>query len=324
MNSDVYLVIEHMNGQLAEISKVMAAAAKDLAEAIGGKTYGLLLKHEDPNPAEALKVDELLVIDHPTLSEFNPDAYVMALQGTLAERNARLVILGDTTIGAGVAGLLSIRMGLPLVSACKGLKGTNGSIQFISQICGGKALAEGALPEPSCLVTMVPGGYRPESGMSESPPPITVLDVPSLDPIRVQLVEYVEPEAGDIDIAKETILVAAGRGIQREDNLELVQALAEALGGAVCGSRPVVDQGWLPPSRLVGKSGKSVSPKVYLAFGVSGAPEHVEGIMESELILAVNTDEKAPIFDVAQFGANVDLLDLLPELTDRIRSAKGK
>lgn len=323
MNSDIYLVVEHMKGQLADITYVMAAAAKDVADATGGKTYGLLLKHGGPNPAQALKVDELLVVDQPELAEFNPDSYAAALHNVLSDRDARLVILGDTTIGAGVAGLLSMRMGLPLVSGCKELAGANGRLRFVSQICGGKALAEGELPEPSCLVAMVPGGYKPEGGMSDSVPPMIDLDVPGLDSIRVRLVEYLEPEAGDVDISKEPFLVAAGRGIQREDNLDLVQALAEVLGGAVCASRPVVDQGWLPTSRLVGKSGLSVRPKVYLALGVSGAPEHVEGISESELIIAVNTDEKAPIFEVAQFGAEVDLLDLLPELTERIQSAKG-
>jgi electron transfer flavoprotein alpha subunit len=323
MSADIYLVVEHVMGHLAEISYVMAAAATELAEATGGKTYGLLLKHGDPNPAEALRVDELLVVDHPDLNEFTPDAYTNALHAVLGERDARLVFFGDTTIGAGVAGLLSMRMEWPLASACKELKATNSSIQFVSQICGGKALAEGELPEPTCLVTMVPGGYRPENGMSETAPSMTSLELPNLEPIRIRFVEYIEPEAGEVDIAKESILVAAGRGIQREDNLELVNALADALGGAVCASRPIVDQDWLPTSRLVGKSGKSVKPKVYLALGVSGAPEHVEGMAESELIIAVNTDEKAPIFEVAQYGAEVDLLDLLPELTERIEAAKG-
>jgi electron transfer flavoprotein alpha subunit len=113
-------------------------------------------------------------------------------------------------------------------------------------------------------------------------------------------------------------LIAVGRGIQREDNLELAEELASKLGGAVCASRPVVDQGWLDTSRLVGKSGKSVSSKVYFAIGISGAPEHVESITGSETIIAINSDPTAPIFDIAQYGANVDLFDLLPALTDQI------
>jgi electron transfer flavoprotein alpha subunit len=131
------------------------------------------------------------------------------------------------------------------------------------------------------------------------------------------------PEAGDVDIAKESILVSVGRGIGQKDNIALAQELADALGGAVCASRPIVDQGWLPTTRLVGKSGKSVKPRLYLALGISGAPEHHEGMSEAECIVAVNTDEKAPILDFAQYGATVDALKLLPALTARVKQAKG-
>jgi electron transfer flavoprotein alpha subunit len=136
------------------------------------------------------------------------------------------------------------------------------------------------------------------------------------------LKQYVEPEAGDVDIAKEAILVSVGRGIQTKDNLGLANDLARAFGGQVCASRPVVDQGWLPTSRLVGKSGKHVKPKIYLALGISGAPEHVEGMGESDTIIAVNTDPNAPIFNVAKYGTTLDLLELVPALTARLSKEK--
>jgi electron transfer flavoprotein alpha subunit len=115
-----------------------------------------------------------------------------------------------------------------------------------------------------------------------------------------------------------------GRGIQQQDNLALAEELATALGGAVCASRPVVDQGWLPATRQVGKSGMTVRPKLYLAFGISGAPEHVEGMQSAELIVAVNTDPKAPIFDAAHYGAELDALDLLPALAEAATARKGE
>jgi electron transfer flavoprotein alpha subunit len=115
--------------------------------------------------------------------------------------------------------------------------------------------------------------------------------------------------------------VAVGRGIQQEMNLEYAEELAEVIGAAICASRPVIDQGWLPTSRLVGKSGKSVKSKVYLAIGISGAPEHVEGITGSETIIAINTDPAAPIFDVAKYGVIYDLFDLVPELTEKLQQA---
>ena len=133
--------------------------------------------------------------------------------------------------------------------------------------------------------------------------------------------QYIEPEAGDVDISKEPILISVGRGVQTEDNIELAEELADALGGVVCASRPVVDQGWLSTTRLVGKSGMQVKPKLYLALGISGAPEHVEAITGSEMIIAINTDPAAPIFDVAQYGAEVDMLDLMETLIEQIEDA---
>jgi electron transfer flavoprotein alpha subunit len=133
----------------------------------------------------------------------------------------------------------------------------------------------------------------------------------------------VEPETGDVDITKQNVLIGVGRGIQTQDNVQMAEDLAAALGGAVCASRPVIDQGWLPLSRQVGKSGMTVKPRVYLAFGISGAPEHWEGMQNSQCIIAVNTDPKAPIFDGAHYGVVGDALELLPVLTDKVKARKG-
>jgi electron transfer flavoprotein alpha subunit len=170
---------------------------------------------------------------------------------------------------------------------------------------------------------MVPGVFKAEAGQSTTAPEIVPTAPPDLECLKVTHVQFIEPEAGDIDIAKEPILIAVGRGIQQEANLELAEELASAMGGTTCASRPVVDQGWLPTSRLVGKSGKSVNPKIFLAIGISGAPEHVQGITGSEMIIAINTDPSAPIFDVAKYGAEVDALDLMPVLTEKVQEAKS-
>jgi electron transfer flavoprotein alpha subunit len=145
------------------------------------------------------------------------------------------------------------------------------------------------------------------------------VSAPGLDQVRTRFRQYLEPPAGDVDITKQRILVSVGRGIQNKDNLALAEKLAAALGGVVSGSRPVIDQAWLPTTRLVGKSGKQVKPKLYLAIGISGAPEHLEGVPEAELMLAINTDPKAPIFDVAQYGATCNALELMPLLTENLK-----
>lgn len=323
MNPDIYVVIEHLRGQVTDISYVMLAAGHTLAQGTGGNTVAVLLGHNAQSLAADLDADSLLYINHPALADFTPDAYLKVLTNLIGNNTPRAVLFGDTSIGAEVAGVLSARLGLPLVSRCRNIRNDNGDLKFTSQICGGKIMAEGDLPGPTALVTMVPGGFKPEQGRSIEPPQITEVTAPALEGLRVTLQQYIEPEAGDVDITKEPILIAVGRGIQGEDNIELAEELAEALGGVVCASRPVVDQGWLSTARLVGKSGKAVKPRVYIALGISGAPEHVEGIAESEMLIAINTDPSAPIFDIAQYGAKIDLLDLLPVLTEQILQVKG-
>jgi electron transfer flavoprotein alpha subunit len=267
-----------------------------------------------------LAADQVLYLDHPALTDFTSDAYQKALSGLISEKQPRVVLLGSTTIGSDVAGGLSIQLGLPLASSCRSFSADG---KFVSQICGGKIMAEGDLPSPTALVTMVPGGYKPEAGQSAQAPALTRLEVAGLDALRVSLAKYIEPEAGDVDISKEPLLIAVGRGIQQQDNIQLAEDLAQAMGGVVCGSRPVIDQGWLATSRLVGKSGKHVKPKVYLAMGISGAPEHAEAITDSDMIIAINTDPKAPIFEIAKYGTETDLFDLIDPLIEKVKAAKG-
>ncbi len=319
MNQDVFVVIEHLRGEVADISYVMLAAARGLAQGTGGKVTAILLGRDAQGLAKNLSTDHMLYADHPSLAEFNSDAYRIALAELIREGAPRAVLFGHTTIGMDIAGALSAKLSLPLVSSCLTLAGDG---KFVSQICGGKIMAEGDLPSPTALVTMLPGGYKAEQGQSAQAPAVETVAVPSLDGLRVALKKYIEPEAGDVDIAKEPLLISVGRGIQNKDNIELARELAEAMGGTVSASRPVVDQGWLPTSRLVGKSGKRVKPKVYLALGISGAPEHVEGMGESDTIIAVNTDPNAPIFNVAKYGTNVDMFDLIPILTEKVKQAR--
>ena len=318
MNEDIYVVVEHLQGQIADISYIMLAGAHDLAQSTGGKVVGVLLGQNAQGLASNLAADEIMYIDHPALAEFTPDAYQRVVGGLIGEKEPRAVIFGNTSIGADVASVLSARLDLPLVNFCINIS-ENG--QLISQICGGKIMAESALADATTLIAMIPGGYKPEEGQSDAAAPVTTVDAPALDDLRISLTQYIEPEAGDIDIGTEPILISVGRGIQNEGNIELAEELAEILGGAVCASRPVVDQGWLPTARMVGKSGVRVKPKLYLALGISGAPEHLEGMTDSEMIIAINTDPTAPIFDVAQYGAEIDMFDLFDALIEQVEDA---
>lgn len=320
MAGDIYVVIEHLQNKVSEISYVMLAAGRNIANVTSGKLVAILLGHKAQGLANDLAADQVRYVDHPSLAEFNPEAYQKVLEQLISSDSPRLVLMGDTSIGADVAAVLSARLKLPLVSRCFKVEAEGEALKFVCQICGGKIFAEGEMPSGTALVMMVPGAFKPEEGKSSKAPEVVPAAAPELAGLRVTLTRYLEPETGDVDISKQPILVAVGRGIQQEANLELAEELASALGGAVCASRPVIDQGWLPSSRLIGKSGKSVSPKVYLAIGISGAPEHVEGITGSEVIIAINTDPAAPIFDVAKYGANVDLFDLVPAITERLKA----
>ena len=319
MSQDIYVVIEHLRNQVSDTSYVMLAGARQLTHSKGGSVIAVLLGHNAKDLAKNLAADKVIYIDHASLSEFTSDAYLVTLEKLIKESSPCVMLFGHTSIGMDIAGGLSTKLGLPLVSSCRSFT-DNG--KYISQICGGKIMAEGDLIGPTTLVTMVPGGYKAEEGQSNQPPAVSEIDAPALESIRVSLKQYIEPDTSDVDITKENMLVSVGRGIQNKDNIELANELAAALGCAVSASRPVVDQGWMPTTRLVGKSGKRVKPKIYLALGISGAPEHVEGMGDSQAIIAINTDQNAPIFNIAKYGTTMDMFDLIPVLTEKIKQAR--
>jgi len=323
MSSDCWVIIEHVGGRVTDFSYAMLAAARSLSSAAGGRSVAVLLGHDAGDLAADLDADGVLFVDDPALAEFTSDSYARAIAALIDERHPRVVLLGDTTVGADIAGELSVQLGLPLVSHCLDVTSDGAAIRYLSQTCGGKVMVEGELPGPTALAAMIPGMHKPEEGRATTPPPVEEAAALDLGPPLVKLLGYIEPEAGDVDITRSKVLIAVGRGLQNGDNLELAEELAEALGGDVCASRPVVDQGWLPATRLVGKSGRRVRPTVYFALGISGAPEHTEAITDSDVIIAVNTDPTAPIFDIARYGAEADMLDLMPALTERILEAKG-
>jgi electron transfer flavoprotein alpha subunit len=319
MSQDIFVVVEHLRGQVQDSSYVMLAGARHLSKSAGGGVTAVILGQGAQGLAAGLAADKVLYVDHAALAEFASDAYLAVLAGLIREHSPRAVVFGHSSIGMDIAAGLSARLGLPVVSSCSRFTDDG---KFISQICGGKIMAEGELPAPTALVTMVAGGYKAEQGQSSGAPALAAVPAPALEGLRVAVKKYIEPDTSDVDIAKEAMLVSVGRGVQNKDNIALADELAAALGCAVSASRPVVDQGWMPSTRLVGKSGKKVKPKIYLALGISGAPEHVEGMGESGAIVAVNTDANAPIFNIAKYGTTLDMFDLVPVLTEKVKQAK--
>lgn len=320
MNTDVLIVAEHFRGRLNEITFELLGKGRELANALGGKLVAVLFGQAVGDLVGQLGTADLVyVADRAELREFTADAYGALLEGKLKDSPPRLVLLGSTSVGLDLLSLLSARLDFPCVDNCTRLETRDGRIIATSQIYGGKVFAEVFLPEATTLVAVVPGMFPAEAGKTPGRPEVQALAPPARPATRTTFRKLIEPPPGDVDITIVPVLVAVGRGIKNADNLPQAEELAEVLGGAVCGSRPVIDQGWLPKTRQVGKSGMTVKPKLYLALGVSGAPEHVEGMRGGELIVAINSDPQAPIFGVAHYGAVADLFDVLPSLTEEIR-----
>jgi electron transfer flavoprotein alpha subunit len=318
MSNDVFVLAEHLNGQLADITFEMTGKAKQLAAAFGGRAVAVVLGSGAQALAEAIGADSVLYVDDPALAEFNPEAYGRVLAALIKARRPRLVMVGNTSVGMDVGAGLSVTTGLPLIAYVNSLAAEGGMLLATSQIYGGKIQAEAAPEGEACIVSCLAAAFPADAGRGSAPVEQMASPVP-LGNLRVKFVRLIQPEGGDVDITQQQMLVSIGRGISGQENIELAQELAEALGCAVSASRPITDAGWLPKTRQVGKSGLTVKPKVYLALGISGAPEHLEGMRGAETIIAVNTDPRAPIFDVAHYGATCDLLDLLPVLTEKVR-----
>jgi electron transfer flavoprotein alpha subunit len=320
---DVLVLAEIQRNALADVTLELLAAARGLAAQTGGQVVALVLSPGGASYAPSLTAaDRIVLVDDPQLAGYSPEPFLASLHEVIVAEGPRAVLIGATSIGWDLGPLLAARLGAPLVTGCKAVEAAGDGLRVTTSFCGGKMLAEVQVKASPAVLVVLPGSFRADGAMGKAVVEQRKLAAP-LAAGAVAFDDWVLPAAGDVDITQQEMLVAVGRGIQQKDNLELAEELAQALGGAVCASRPVVDQGWLPPTRQVGKSGMTVKPKLYLALGISGAPEHQEGMKGAELIIAVNTDPKAPIFDVAHFGAEVDVLELLPALTEAVKAKKG-
>ena len=317
MANDILVLADHIGGQLSDATLELVGKAKELAGATGGQAVVALLGA--PGLADQVGgADAVLTVDHPALADYNPEAWEKALLAVCNERQPRLVLIANSTIGMDLGAGLSAGWDAPLVAYTVGLEADGGEIVATAQVYGGKLLAEVAISGDKGICTVVAGSF-PAAGAGAGSPAVEALAPPAgLDDLKTSFLTLVEPEGGDVDITAADALVSVGRGIGSQDNMELVQELADAIGAPLSSSRPVTDLGWLPKTRQVGKSGLKVKPKVYLTFGISGAPEHLEGMRDAELIIACNTDAAAPIFDVAHYGTTIDLFDLVPALTEKL------
>ncbi len=323
MTSSILVLAEHWRGQVSDITYEVLAHGREAADRLGAPLHAALLGHKVRGLAASLgKADLVLSLDHPALAEPTPDACAQAVSALIEARHPIAVLVPLSNIMLSVGSLVAARLGIPVVNFCKQLTVCDGVLQAQCVLYGGKVEAVVNVAQTPAVLGIYPGGRTPEQGRATQAPPIEDVAVTLPEPC-IRLTRYIDPEASDVDITRQNVLIAVGRGIQSRDNVALAEELAAALGGAVCGSRPVIDQGWLQLSRQVGKSGLNVKPKLYIAAGISGAPEHVEGMKNADLIVAINSDAGAPIFDVAHLGIVGDALEVLPALTEAVQARKG-
>ncbi len=317
MANDILVLADHLRGQLSDPTHELVTKAKELAGITGGQVVVALLGAPDL-AGQIGGADVVLTMDHPVLSDYTPEAWEKALLHIVNERQPRLVLIANTTIGMDLGAGLSGAWGAPLVAYTVRLDAEGDSFVATAQVYGGKLLAEVEMSGERGICTVVAGSFPATGADGGSPAIEAIAPPPGLEDLRTSFLTMVEPQVGDVDITGAEILVSVGRGIGSQDNLEEVQELADALGAPLSASRPITDAGWLPKTRQVGKSGLKVKPKVYITFGISGAPEHLEGMRDAELIIACNTDAAAPIFDVAHYGTTLDLFDLVPAISDKV------
>lgn len=324
MSGAVWVLAEQWRGAVSDVTYELLALGRELADGLGVPLETVLLGSGVEGMAASLgAADRVLYADDPALAEPVGEHGSRVVAALAAEAGPGVVLVPITNVSWDLLGLLPVRMGAVLANFCTDVQVVEGGLEARCVLFGGKMEVRVVPHGETAVLGVLPGARGADEGRSTREPEVVRVAGPTAPAGGVRLLGYQEPEAGDVDITQQEVLVSVGRGLQGEANLDLAEDLADLLGGAVAGSRPAIDMGWLPVTRQVGKSGMQVKPRLYLALGISGAPEHVEGMRDSGLIIAVNSDPNAPIFDVADYGAAEDLLELAPALIDQLKERKG-
>jgi len=316
----VLLYIDLLDGVATPLSRELAAGARALAGKNG--MIDAVVLGRSPDVVAGLDVDRVLTAPDLAGQEYNPVVHTAWVEQAVAESAPDLILFGNSTSGIDLAPALAIRRGVPLIGYCTSVRIHENGIEAQSQIYGGKLVATSRAGLP-VLVMVNPGAFAEEPASGRTAEVVTLSAPAGQHAGTVTLLSTTKPDPEAVDITKSDRLLCVGRGIGDEDSIEEAREAAGLLGGELVGSRPIVDAGWLPKERQVGKSGRKVKPRLYLALGVSGAPEHIEGMGSSDLIVAINTDAAAPIFDYAHIGATVDVADFLPAFKEALSERAG-
>ncbi|MDE3180499.1 MAG: electron transfer flavoprotein subunit alpha/FixB family protein [Acidobacteriota bacterium] len=327
MTNRVLIIAEHQGGKLSRLAWEATVAGQRLARDYSGAASAVILGNNISALAAELaaaNLAEVIAVESPLLDEYTPDGYTHALREIIRERSPACIVTGHSYQARDFAPKLAAALGSPLISDCLGYRIENGRTIFTRPVFQGKFEVDAeAVGNP--LVSFQAGAFRQDAvELKSSPAKVTVIQA-EMPPgvIRTKPGKPFREARQSVDLTQAEIIVAAGRGIKAEENLDLVRKLADALGAEVGASRPICDGGWLPMDRQIGSSGQTVAPKLYVALGISGAIQHQVGMKGARTIVAINKDPEAPIFEISAYGVVGDLFEVVPPLIEEIKKIKA-
>jgi len=317
--SAILAYIETVDGRPTTLSRELVLGARRLA-GDQGRVIGIVIGDHgdgggDSGLASLRGADQIVLVRLPGLPAPTSAVKKLVLAWLIEEERAALLLIPGSPVGVDLATTTAAHSDLPLVTSCQAVSWSDGELVTRSRIYGGRAEAIATTPVPAILCVNA-GAFGSSEALQL--PQLGQRSFELIDDGRIRVEGLEETADNEIDITRYERLLCVGRGVAGEDNIRLAQEVARRLGGELAASRQVTDRGLVAKSRQIGKSGKAVTPRVYLGFGVSGAPEHVEGMRDSGLIIAINTDPSAPIFDLADYGATCDAGALLRELARQL------
>ena len=335
----VFIFAEQVDNKISNIAYELLGKAKDLAKDLGTEVTAVLIGSGVKDLADSLAVygaDRVVVVDDPELKDYRTEPYAHALASVINEFKPEIMLVGATAIGRDLGPRVSARVATGLTADCTSLEIGNFPLEPVANqeqlhnqllmtrpAFGGNTIATIACPYNRPQMATVRPGVMQKIAPIEGAKANIVEFNPGFTPDNkyVEILDIVKSVVDTVDISEAKILVSGGRGVGSAENFKLLDDLAEVLGGTVSCSRAVVDNGWKPKDLQVGQTGKTVRPNVYFAIGISGAIQHTAGMEESDIIIAINKDESAPIFDVADYGIVGDLNKIVPMLTAQLKAA---
>jgi electron transfer flavoprotein alpha subunit len=325
----ILVITEQRQGKWNNTSFETLVAAQQIAADTGSAISALVIGKGVANFAEDLagkNIAEVLLVEHDLLEAYTPDGYSLALSQVITSSKPDLVLFPHTYQVRDFAPKLAAIMGKGMIADCVGFHKEGDKIVFVRQMFQGKTAADvtfqGSAP---WFASFQSGAFRADllKAHPSGKAPINKIAV-ELKPeqIRTKPLDLFKEAKSSVDLTQAPVIVSIGRGIKAPENIPQAEALAKAIGGEMAASRPICDEGWLPMERQIGSSGQTVAPKLYLALGISGAIQHVVGMKGARTIVAINKDQNAPIFEIADYGIVGDIFELMPALTAALEKAK--